>query len=127
MTYHLNQLGGLVRDADGACIPKDPANTDYAAYLAWQAEGNTATPFEKQPMTWEAYQAMAKAALDQSTVTVTRITEAVSLGDTTLTTPDVVAYMQWRRQLRYIIQAKNGGTVPASSALPAQPPFPAGT
>ena len=23
-------------------IPKDPANTDYAAYLEWVAEGNTA-------------------------------------------------------------------------------------
>mgnify|MGYP005658560959 FL=1 len=28
--------------ADNSVIPSDPANTDYQAYLAWVAEGNTA-------------------------------------------------------------------------------------
>jgi hypothetical protein len=41
MTYSLNQFGGILRDADGACIPNDPANMDYAAYLDWCAAGNT--------------------------------------------------------------------------------------
>lgn len=32
----------ILRQADGACIPMDTNNADYAAYLAWIADGNVA-------------------------------------------------------------------------------------
>lgn len=36
----------ILRVADWANIPADPANTDYQAYLAWVAEGNTAEEWQ---------------------------------------------------------------------------------
>jgi hypothetical protein len=37
---------GILRVEDNVCIPFDPANTDYQAYLAWLAEGNVPEPAE---------------------------------------------------------------------------------
>jgi hypothetical protein len=42
--YQLTQGDTILRFADNAFIPPDPANTDYQAYLAWLDEGNTPEP-----------------------------------------------------------------------------------
>jgi hypothetical protein len=42
--YKLTNHTSILRITDGASIPNDPANTDYAQYLQWLSEGNTPDP-----------------------------------------------------------------------------------
>jgi hypothetical protein len=53
MTYQLTTGDTILRLADNAFIPQDPANTDYAAYLRWLEEGNEPLPLEQAPLTWD--------------------------------------------------------------------------
>jgi hypothetical protein len=47
--YKLTSGDSITRLSDMAFIPADPANTDYANYLIWLAEGNIPTPADIPP------------------------------------------------------------------------------
>ena len=44
MIYQLTASNCILRTTDGAFIPPDPANTDFAAYLEWLEAGNEPEP-----------------------------------------------------------------------------------
>lgn len=44
--YKLTSSGSVIRLHDGACIPADPANTDYAEYLSWVLDGGVPDPVD---------------------------------------------------------------------------------
>ena len=41
----------VIRTTDGACIPFDEANTDYQAFLKYQAEGGVVLPADDNEQT----------------------------------------------------------------------------
>jgi len=43
--YQLTDNDIILRTADGACIPPDPANRDYADYLQWVEDGGVPDPY----------------------------------------------------------------------------------
>ena len=64
--YKLTDSETIIRISDGASIPNDPDNTDYAEYLEWVADGNTAT---------------AADAIPDPTYQENRVAEYPSIGD----------------------------------------------
>lgn len=107
--YKLDKFGGIIRTMDGASIPCDPANMDYASYLRWEEAGNTPLPYVQPPVD---IRPVAQAALDKSDTTILRCYEA-----------GVAVPVEWatyRGQLREIVSGKSSET-----ELPMRPPYPA--
>jgi hypothetical protein len=47
-TVTINGKEVCIKKGDAVSIPLDPENTDYQAYLAWVAEGNTAEEWQPE-------------------------------------------------------------------------------
>lgn len=83
--YKLTNSTAIQR-ADGATIPADPANTDYAEYLAWVAAGNTpdaaGVPPQPTPLQEiadiEAANPITHRMLRELTLSVAQIASAVT-------------------------------------------------
>jgi fructose-1-phosphate kinase PfkB-like protein len=113
-TYALTQGTSILR-SDGANIPLDPANTDYAAYLVWVAAGNTPTPVDPTiiaALTQARFASQAQTLLDKSDKTLLRCLEH---GITP--SAELLAY---RVALRQVV----GGTL---STIPTIPAYQVGT
>lgn len=64
------EVSGILRMPDGACIPLDPSNLDYADYLAWVAAGNTAD--EDPSFTIEGFRAAKNAEINAARLAANR-------------------------------------------------------
>lgn len=84
-----------------------------------------AEPAADAAAAWDAYKAEAQTALNDTDDIVLRVVEAVALGLTTYTTADVVAFVNYRRELRAILTETQPAVIPTS--LPTKPAYPAGT
>lgn len=97
----------VIRDADGAHIPPDPKNADFAQYLAWLAVPNTPTPAASNPVSPFAaaaptltflqfmalFTAAEQAAIVNSADTQTRLflLMATGAGEIVLSNPELIA------------------------------------
>lgn len=63
--YQLTTNTTILRVQDGAGIPADPSNSDYAAYLIWLEQGNTPAPYTPPPVDRKAEIIASLADIDR--------------------------------------------------------------
>ncbi len=86
MTYQLTSGDTILRLADNAYIPPDPANRDYADFLAWKAEGNEPLPAPEPPPPGPDYLAFWDALMVSTVYASIREQSMTSLPMNTLAT-----------------------------------------
>ncbi len=96
--YKLTRYSTIIRIADGAFIPTDPANTDYANYLTWLAEGNTPETADV-PSATEATEAKKQAVRATREVVLNRLTGIAQAAYFLGRTDTVQAYLIARQGL----------------------------
>ena len=74
--YKLTQYETILRLADNAFIPPDPANTDYQQYLIWLEEGNEPLPADLLP---EPKELTVQEKLQAAGLTIEELKEALGL------------------------------------------------
>ena len=92
MTYRLTTSDCILRLADNAFIPPDPANTDYAAYLTWVEAGNTPEPAPEPPAPGPDYKGFYDGLLVSTAYQNIR-TQAVTSLPLTLAAVEFIAAM----------------------------------
>lgn len=75
--YKLTPTKSITRLTDGACIPVDPDNNDYAEYLKWVMAGNIVTPADVVPPPTKAQRIAALVATTGETRLTVQMTITV--------------------------------------------------
>lgn len=109
--YKLTNGSSIIRVADGASIPADPANRDYAEYQEWIAAGNTPDPADPIDHLGNL-RAERDAKLAASDWVVLKAVDQSQDG-LGIQIPDV--WLNYRQELR---------DLPANTADPANPVWP---
>ncbi len=63
LTFGQTEASCVIRTADGACIPFDPANTDAQQFAKWLQAGNKPEPAEEGGMVTDEWVAETIAKL----------------------------------------------------------------
>jgi hypothetical protein len=93
------------------------------AQIGWEyIDGQFINP-NPQPDNVVPLKQQALMELGASDTSVRRLSEAIWLGATTPEAPDVIAFLQWRKNIRLIAT----GVDKESTSLPEKPPYPVGT
>lgn len=97
----------IQRKVDGAWIPQDPGNRDYALYLKWLEEGNTPEPAETEQ------EELDRLLTEQKQKCIELLNESECKVSQDPPYPDDVdAWKVWRADLRSILKGSTIESIP---------------